>query len=95
MATRTLSEKVADIKTTYTQFQELLTDEALRALVDSANDAAAKAIEAGDIRAYADMVQARLGAQRVVSANDRAALMAATLAAGSGGTRVLPAAEEE
>jgi hypothetical protein len=93
-AQRTLPEKVQDIKTTYAQFAELLTAEALRSLTDGANEAAAEAAKEGDLRLYSDMVQARIQVQRVVSANDRAALIAAVMANSGAPARVIPLEEE-
>lgn len=90
MATRTLSDKVADIKSTYAQFQELLTDPALRdgrdKMTNQQQQAQLRAANVGDVQAYADLIQASLGLNRLVSANDRTALIAAVMA-NSGSTR--------
>lgn len=86
---RTLPEKVEDVKTTYYQFRELLTPEEMRRIHDSMTGAAQQqaAAEVGNVQAYADLIQASLSLRRVVSANDRAALIAAVLATQSGVAR--------
>jgi hypothetical protein len=84
---RTLPEKVQDVKTTFAQFAEWLTADPLRQLTDQANEAASLAATQGDYKTYAEMVQARIQVQRVVSANDRAALFAAVMATQSGVAR--------
>lgn len=96
MATRTLTEKVADIRTTYEQFAELLTPPNMRSVMENMTGAQQQAAaQQGDVQAYAALVQASLNLQRVIAANDRAALIAATMAAGSGGTRVIPLEDGE
>jgi len=78
MAQRTLSEKVADTKTTYAQFQELLTTPNMRAVLENMTGAQiAAAASSGDVQAYAALVEASLRLNSLVSANDRAALAAA------------------
>lgn len=85
---RTLPEKVEDVKTTFAQFRELLTPEVMRSVLDNMTGAEQQAAAAsGDVQAYAALVQAALNLQRLVFANDRAALMAAVLATQSGVVR--------
>lgn len=96
MATRTLTEKVADIKSTYEQFAELLTPPNMRSVMENMTGAQQQAAaQQGDVQAYAALVQASLNLQRVIAANDRAALIAAAMVAGAGGTRVVPLEGEE
>lgn len=89
---RTLSEKVADIKTTQAQFAEVLTAPAMREMMDRmTNSEAQQAVAAsGDVNAVVALVRASIDLQRLISANDRAALIAATMVAGAGGTRLYP-----
>lgn len=91
---RTLSEKVADVRSTYHQFAELLTAPAVREVLDKMNGEGQRAAAAGDPTAYIAAVQASLSLQRSVWANDRAALMAAVIANG-GSTRVVPMEGED
>jgi hypothetical protein len=85
---RTLSEKVIDIKTTYEQFAEMLTPPIKRQVLwDMTNAQQQSAAEAGDVQAYAALVNASLQLDRVIAANDRAALIAAVMA-NSGATRI-------
>lgn len=85
---RTLTEKVEDVKTTFAQFAELLTHPTKRAVLENMTGAQMQAAAgSGDVQAYAALVQASLQLDRVVAANDRAALMAAVLATQSGVSR--------
>lgn len=92
---RTLTEKVQDIKTTYVQFQEMLTTEQRRGVLadmtGSMSQFMTQAMElaktGGDQQAfnhiadtYAALVQASINLDKVISANDRAALVAAVMA---------------
>lgn len=94
MTQRTLTEKVGDIRTTYAQFAEMLTAPAIRSILDKMTDEGARAAVAGDPGAYVASIQASLNLQRVISANDRAALIAAVMANG-GSTRVVPMEGDE
>lgn len=91
MAQRTLPEKVADIKTTYHQFAEWLTTPDARAQVEALTGPEAReaVATAGDVRAYAEVVRASIDVQRMIAANDRAALMAAVMANGGSPARVV------
>lgn len=96
MATqRSLPEKVQDIKTTFAQFAELLTSETKRQVLHDMTgsmqqftiDAMKMAEKGGDIQLhtslvsqYAALVQASINLDKVISANDRAALVAAVMA---------------
>lgn len=95
MATRTLSEKVADIKSTYEQYRELVTDSRLEEMMDQLTGDARQAQIAsqGDVKAYMELVRASLSLGTLLNANYRAALTAATLTV-SGSYRVLPTDEE-
>ena len=85
---RTLPEKVQDVKTTYSQFRELLTPPVMRELHDQMTDAQKQAaISNGDVQVYVNLVQAGLALNRIVSGNDRTALMAAVMATQSGVSR--------
>lgn len=94
---RTMSEKVQDIKSTQAQFSELLTPPEMREMLGRmTGPEAQQAIAAtGDVRALVQVVQASMDLQKVISANDRAALLAATMVAGAGGTRLIPLEAEE
>lgn len=85
---RTLPEKVQDVKTTYEQFRELLTTPNMRSVLENMTGAQMAATAAtGDVQAYAALVEASLRLNSLVSANDRAALMAAVMATQSGVSR--------
>lgn len=85
---RTLPEKVQDVKSTFAQFQELLTSENTRSVLEHMTGAQMQATAAtGDVQAYAALVEASLRLHSLVSANDRAALMAAVMATQSGVSR--------
>lgn len=78
---RSLPEKVRDIKSTYEQFAEMLTPPEKREVFRNMVGAqAAAAAESGDPAAFAALVQASLNLDKVISANDRAALLAAVMA---------------
>lgn len=89
MAThRSLPEKVQDVKTTFVQFAELLTPPNMRQVMEDMTGAQQQAAaQAGDVQAYAALVQASIQLQRLVFANDRAALIAAVMATQSGVSR--------
>lgn len=84
---RTLPERVADVKTTFAQFSELLTTQDMRELREQWQSAQASAAQSGNGQLYAELVAATLSLQRIVAANDRAALIAAVLATQSGVAR--------
>lgn len=88
---RTLPEKVADTKSTYAQFSEILTPPETRGILGNMVGAMQQAAaEAGDVQAYAALVQASLSLQRLVSANDRVALIAATMLQSGTPARLIP-----
>lgn len=90
---RTLVDKVADVKSTYQQFAEMLTSPGVRETLDKMTNAGQQAAAKGDPAAYVASVQASINLQRVVSANDRAALIAAVAAVA--GTRPVYTEGEE
>lgn len=91
MAQRTLPEKVADTKSTYQQFAELLTPPETRGILGNMTGAMQQAAaETGDVQAYSSLVQAALSLQRLVSANDRVALLAATMLQSGSPARLIP-----
>lgn len=86
--TRTVTDKVADAMQAFNAFRDELTPEATRNVLHSMTGAQQQAAaEAGDVQAYAALVQAALNLQRLISANDRAALVAAVLLTQSGVSR--------
>lgn len=88
---RTLSEKTADIRSTFEQFKELVTPPVMRAVMENMVGAQQQAAaDAGDIQAYAALVQASLKLQTVIAANDRAALIAAVMANSGAPARFIP-----
>lgn len=91
MAQRTLPDKVRDIKSTYEQFRELLTTDDTRAMLDKMTgpEAQQQVANAGDVRAYAEVVRASIDVQRMIAGNDRAALLAAVMANGGSPARVI------
>ena len=95
---RTLSEKVQDVRTTFTQFQEWLTPPEQRDLLATLTgpEMQVKAAESGDFTAYTELVNASLSLSRIVAANNRAALIAAVLTTASGVARpILDAVGDE
>lgn len=88
---RTLPEKVQDTKTTYAQFAEMLTPPETRGILTEMVTAMnQKAADIGDVQSYAALVTASLNLQRLVSANDRMALLAATMLQSGSPARVVP-----
>lgn len=86
---RSLPEKVQDVKTTYQQFAEMLTPPETRGILGNMTGAMQQAAaETGDVQAYAALVTAALNLQRLVGANDRAALIAAVLTTSSVGRSI-------
>lgn len=88
---RTLSEKTRDIQSTFAIFSELITPPVMREVMGNMTGAQQQAAaEVGDVQAYAALVQASLNLQRVIAANDRAALIAAVLANSGAPAKVVP-----
>jgi hypothetical protein len=79
---RSLPEKVQDIKSTYEQFKELLTTPEMLALMQGMTGPEAQQAVAltGDVKLLVQVVHASMDLQKVISANDRAALIAAVAA---------------
>lgn len=87
MATpRPLTEKVGAWKQAYDAIREEITPPAMRTMLQNMT-AANPAAEVGDIQAYAALVQASITLARLVSANDRAAAIAAAMLTQSGVSR--------
>lgn len=88
---RTLPEKVQDTKSTYAQFREMLTPPEMRGVLENMVGAMQQsAADTGDVQAYAALVTASLNLQRLVSANDRVALLAATMLQSGTPARLVP-----
>ena len=88
MATgRTAGQKVADAKAAFEILREAVTDDSVRAMSDSVNKAMADAAASGNAALYEEWVRAGITITRLVSANDRAALIAAALITQSGVSR--------
>lgn len=95
-AQRTLPEKVADTKSTYQQFRELLTPPEQRDILANMTGAMQQAAaEVGDVQAYASLVQASLSLLRVIARNDGIALLAATMLQSGTPARLVPLDTEE
>jgi hypothetical protein len=72
----------------FNAFRDELTPDVMRDTLNSMTGAQQQAAaEVGDVQAYAALVQAALNLQRVIAANDRAALVAAVLLTQSGVAR--------
>ena len=85
---RTTSDKIADALQAFNAFRDELTPDVMRDTLNSMTGAQQQAAaQAGDVQAYAALVQAALNLQRLISANDRAALVAAVLLTQSGVSR--------
>jgi len=80
---RSRTDKIADALGAYNVFRDELTPEVMRNVLGNMTDAQ-RAVDVGDVQAYAALVQASLQLQRVIAANDRAALVAAVLLTQSG-----------
>ena len=86
--TRTITDKIVDATTAFNAFRDELTPDIMRATLHSMTGAQQQAAaEIGDVQAYAALVQAALNLQKVISANDRAAVVAAVLLTQSGVSR--------
>ena len=91
MATqRTLSEKTEDIKRTFEQFAETLTDPKMREQAVQWQAASESAALAGDAGTYSALASAQVVLTKTIAANDRAALIAAVMANSGAPARVLP-----
>lgn len=87
-ATRTTPDKIADAMQAYQAFRDELTPDVMRDTLNHMTGAQQQAAaEVGDVQAYAALVQAALNLQKVIAANDRAALVAAVLLTQSGVSR--------
>jgi hypothetical protein len=85
---RTVNDRIADALIAYNVFREELTPENMRSVLEDMTGAQKQAAaEAGDVTAYAALVQASLSLQRLVFANDRTAMLAAVMATQSGVSR--------
>jgi len=84
---RSLSDKIADARRAYEALRDDLTSDTLRAMGETTTKAQAEAAEAGDISRYAAWVDASINVQRVIAANDRAAMIAAVMLTQSGVSR--------
>lgn len=86
--TRTISDKIGDALQAYNAFRDELTPDVTRETLASMTGAQQQAAaQVGDVQAYAALVQAAITLQRLISANDRAALVAAVLLTQSGVAR--------
>lgn len=86
---RTPRQKSADTITVYEEFRDQLTGPVKRQVLNDMTGAMQQAAASvGDVQAYAALVQASLTLDRVISANDRAALLAAAIVTQSGVVRV-------
>jgi hypothetical protein len=86
--TRSVSDKIADAVKAYNAFRDEVTPPQMRAVLENMTGAQQQAAaEVGDVQAYAALVQASLNLQRVIAANDRAALIAAVMLTQSGISR--------
>lgn len=85
---RTVSDKIGDTIVAFSAFREELTPENMRSVLENMTGSQQQAAaQAGDAQAYAALVQASLSLQRLVFANDRAALIAAVMLTQSGVSR--------
>lgn len=86
--TRTITDKIVDATQAYNAFRDELTPEVMRETLNSMTGAQQQAAaQVGDVQAYAALVQASITLQKIISANDRAALVAAVLLTQSGVSR--------
>ena len=94
-AGRTPRQKAADTITVYEDFRDQLTVAQMRTVLENMTGAQMQATaSSGDVQAYAALVQASLSLQRVVCANDRAAMIAAAIVTQSGIVRPIINDEE-
>ncbi len=85
---RTPAEKANDTRYAFNIFRDELTPPLKREVLANMTGAQMEAIAStGDVQAYAALVQASLQLDRVISANDRAALIAAAMITQSGVSR--------
>ena len=85
---RSLTDKIADARRAYEVFREELTPPNMRSVLDNMTGAQMTATaSSGDVQAYAALVEASLRLNSLVSANDRAALMASVMLTQSGVSR--------
>lgn len=86
--TRTTTDKVADAMQAFNAFRDELTPDVMRETLNSMTGAQQQAAaQVGDVQAYAALVQAAITLQKIIAANDRAALVAAVLLTQSGVSR--------
>jgi len=91
-----VSDKIADTIQAYNVYREELTPENMRQVLEKMTGGQQQAAaQAGDAQAYAALVQASLQLQRLVFANDRAALIAAVMTTQSGVSRPIIDTSEE
>jgi hypothetical protein len=82
---RTPAQKALDTLSVYEQFRDAITTERMRGLLnDMTGEQMQDVAKSGDVQAYAALVQASLSLQKLVSANDRAALLGAAIVTQSG-----------
>jgi len=85
---RSRTDKIADALGAYNVFRDELTPDIMRTVHNNMTGAQQQAAaEAGDVQAYAALVQASLSLTRIVAANDRAAMIAAVMLTQSGISR--------
>ena len=93
---RTPSQKAADTVTVYEEFRDQLTPANKRqVMADMTGAMQQAAAEVGDVQAYAALVQAAITLDRVISANDRAAMLAAAIVTQSGVVKPVINTDEE
>lgn len=90
---RTVQQKVGDALFAYEHLRAELTPTEMRALIDKMTKM--QPGEKDDIAAYASLVNASLQLARVVSANDRAAMLSAAMITQSGVSRPTISLDEE
>lgn len=81
---RTTGEKIADTVTAFNVLRDEVTPQPMRDLI---NGMTSIPTEGADAAAYASLVQSSIHLARIVSANDRAAMMAAAIITQSGVSR--------
>lgn len=85
---RTATDKIADARQAFNVFRDELTTDQMRNVLGKMTDAQSQAAaQSGDASATAAIVMASIQLQRVIAANDRAALLAAVMATQSGVSR--------
>jgi hypothetical protein len=83
---RTPQEKAADALAVFNILRDEVTPSLMREILANMTEAQ-QAAGAGDIQAYAALVQAALNLQRVIAANDRMVMVAAAMLTSSGVSR--------